>query len=277
MRYCCVLVRHPRSKSFDWDAALRQPDPALAITQAQWESFSTGGFCVVDDILDADALRRVTAETDKACARADELLATLPDERYFIAERGAITFAPHIALESDVLLDVVLGEPLRGFVHDLVGEGARLYHDQAVYKGTEKPRRFPWHQDNGYAFVHPESYLTVWIALTDASVESGCVWAAPGMQREGTLQHTYVEPLGWEVFADPPVEPVAVPVPAGSAVMFSSLTPHLTGVNVSNSVRKAYIVQYVGPGAVRFNGPEDCDGTPLDDDVQFPAIRPRTG
>ena len=68
-----------------------------------------------------------------------------------------------------------------------------------------------------------------------------------------------------------------MPVPAGSAVIFSSLTPHLTGANVSDSVRKAYIVQYVGPDAVRFDGPEDRDGTRLDDDVRYPAIRPRTG
>ncbi|MEZ5248214.1 MAG: hypothetical protein R2713_03060 [Ilumatobacteraceae bacterium] len=34
--------------------------------------------------------------------------------------------------------------------HDLVGPDVRLYWDQAVYKKPEKPRRFPWHQDNGY-------------------------------------------------------------------------------------------------------------------------------
>jgi len=32
-----------------------------------------------------------------------------------------------------------------------------LYHDQAVYKENEKPRRFPWHQDNGYTYVSPEN------------------------------------------------------------------------------------------------------------------------
>jgi ectoine hydroxylase-related dioxygenase (phytanoyl-CoA dioxygenase family) len=36
---------------------------------------------------------------------------------------------------------------------------------------------------------------------------------------------------------------------AGSIVVFSSLTPHRTGPNLSSAVRKAYIVQYAPDGA----------------------------
>jgi phytanoyl-CoA hydroxylase len=43
---------------------------------------------------------------------------------------------------------------------DLMGPEVSLYWDQAVYKKPEKPRRFPWHQDNGYTFVEPQQYLT---------------------------------------------------------------------------------------------------------------------
>jgi ectoine hydroxylase-related dioxygenase (phytanoyl-CoA dioxygenase family) len=144
-----------------------------------------------------------------------------------------------------------------------------------VYKENEKPRRFPWHQDNGYTFVSPENYLTVWIALTDATVEAGCPWVAPGLQRHGTLVHNYVEPLGYETFEEPPVTPLAAPVKAGGAVVFSSLTPHLTGPNTSSSVRKAYIVQYIGNEATRFDNPEDTTGTPMRDDHLYPMIEQR--
>ena len=40
---------------------------------------------------------------------------------------------------------------------------------------------FPWHQDNGYAFLEPQQYLTCWIALTDATRENGCPWVVPGL------------------------------------------------------------------------------------------------
>ena len=40
-----------------------------------------------------------------------------------------------------------------------------------------------------------------------------------------------------------------MPAPAGSIVVFSSLTPHSTGPNHTDDVRKAYIVQFAPTGA----------------------------
>jgi hypothetical protein len=44
------------------------------------------------------------------------------------------------------------------------------------------------------------------------------------------------------------------PVGAGGAVVFSSLTPHLTGPNTTSAVRKAYILQYAPAGAEILRG-----------------------
>ena len=117
--------------------------------------------------------------------------------------------------------------------HDLVGPDVRLYHDQAVYKKPEKPRRFPWHQDNGYTFVEPQQYLTCWVALTDATLDNGCPHIVPGLHRLGTLRHHFIDPLGWEIFEDHP-DAIAAPVAEGGVVVFSSLTPHLTGPNTTD-------------------------------------------
>src|SRR5690606_6418310 len=103
--------------------------------------------------------------------------------------------------------------------------------------------------------------LTVWLALTDATIENGCPWVAPGLHRRGTLRHTYVEPLGYECLTDAPGA-VAAPVPAGGAVVVSSLTPHLTGPNTTDSVRKAYILQYAPDGAEVLRGDPDA-GPPV--------------
>lgn len=157
---------------------------------------------------------------------------------------------------------------------DLVGPDVRLYWDQAVYKkpGTDSP--FPWHQDNGYAFVEPQEYLTCWVALTDATEENGCPWVVPRLHRLGTLAHEYSE-TGFVCLEGHP-DAVAVPAPAGSIVVFSSLTPHCTGPNRSPDVRKAYIVQYapdgaavtrVGPGGVATRITAD------DPDRQFEILR----
>ncbi len=66
-------------------------------------------------------------------------------------------------------------------------------------------------------------------------------------------------------------------VEAGGIVVFSSLTPHLTGPNLTDAVRKAYILQYAPAGATILRG--DPSGppsarTPADDpDRQFPVVR----
>ena len=270
-----MLNIHPRSINFDWDACTVRPTGSQRITDSDWEQFVRDGYFVIENLLTADEVQRITAETDHGYNEANEFMKMLHEERMFIAERGAISFAPHLALKSHPLREAVLNSPISEVARDIIGPEARLYHDQAVYKENEKPRRFPWHQDNGYTFVSPENYLTVWIALTDATVEAGCPWVAPGLQRHGTLVHNYVEPLGYETFEEPPVTPLAAPVKAGGAVVFSSLTPHLTGPNTSSSVRKAYIVQYIGNEATRFDNPGDTTGTPMRDDHLYPMIEKR--
>ena len=59
--------------------------------------------------------------------------------------------------------------------------------------------------------------------------------------------------------------------------MFSSLTPHLTGPNTTDAVRKAYILQYAPAGAEILRG--DPRGPPPeataadDPDRQFAVVR----
>ena len=111
--------------------------------------------------------------------------------------------------------------------HDLIGPDVRLYWDQAVYKRPHGAEPVLWHQDNGYTYIEPQAYLTVWVALTDATPENGCISVLPGVHRSGTVAHRNT-PIGFECCIDPQGA-VEVPVRAGDAVVFSSLTPHATG------------------------------------------------
>jgi phytanoyl-CoA hydroxylase len=124
-----------------------------------------------------------------------------------------------------------------------------LYWDQLVYKRPGTHDDFPWHQDNGYNFVAPQQYLTCWVALTDATEDNGCPWIVPGMHLDGTLRHHWTD-LGFRCLDGTPREAQALPLKAGSIAVFSSLTPHRTGPNLTADVRKAYILQYAPDGAV---------------------------
>ena len=71
----------------------------------------------------------------------------------------------------------------------------------------------------------------------------------PGIHRGGTLTHEMTD-LGWDCVGHEDVASVATPVRAGSVVVFSSLTPHMTVPNVTaDRTRKTYIVQFAPDGA----------------------------
>ena len=264
---------HPWNEGFAWH---ERPGPFRTLTAAQVRQYDEHGFVVVPDLVPPPLLAEVTATIDAMEAEVEASLRARDGGRLAISEAGAITFSTHLVTRSPLLRRLVSSPTFAGIAADLVGPDTRLYWDQAVYKKPEKPRRFPWHQDNGYGFVEPQQYLTVWVALNDATLQNGCPQVVPGLHRWGTLAHRYVEPLGWECLSDPDGV-VAAPVPAGGAVVFSSLTPHLTGPNTTDGVRKAYIVQYAPDGAVRCEGDpaagpptgrEPCD----DPDRQFPVV-----
>jgi ectoine hydroxylase-related dioxygenase (phytanoyl-CoA dioxygenase family) len=264
---------HPWNRGFHWDD---HTGPFRALGDDQVRHYDRHGYVVVPDLVPADLLADATAAIDRFDARTEAFLRSVEGERLSIAEAGAITFSVHLAARSPVLRRLVTDAALTGIAADLVGSDVRLYWDQAVYKKPEKPRRFPWHQDNGYAYVEPQQYLTIWLALTDATTVNGCPQVGPGLHRRGTLEHHYVEPLGWECL-DEPRSAVAAPVSAGGAVVCSSLTPHLTGPNLTPEVRKAYIVQYAPDGAVRLEG-DPTAGPPTGrvhcdaPDRQFPVV-----
>ncbi len=256
---------HPLNDGFTW---VDHHGPYRVLTDEQAAAYDEQGFFVLDDALDPATVAEVRAEIDPIEAEVEaELRRTTEDGRVFIYRAGEITFTTHLVARSKVLRDLVSAPPLRDVAVDLLGPDVRLYWDQAVYKkpGTDAP--FPWHQDNGYTFVRPQQYLTCWIALSDVTEQNGCPWVVPGLHRGGTLAHRPSE-LGFVCLEQAP-DAVPVPARAGSVVVFSSLTPHSTGPNQSDEVRKAYIVQYAPDGARTYDAQERVTGTCDDPARQF--------
>ena len=236
---------HPWSAGFTWRDHDRPPS---TLTTDQVAAFDRDGFTVVPDAFDAETLDALDAAIAPGEEQVRELLGSLPGGRLSVAGVDTQTVAPHLVLQSDVLRDFCRHPLLVGICRDLVGDDVRLYWEQAVYKQPQSAEPVLWHQDNGYTFVEPQDYLTCWVAITDATCDNGCVSVMPGVHRGGTLRHATTE-IGQECWGDPD-RAVQVPVSAGSVVVFSSLTPHFTGRNRTDRVRKSYIVQYCHDGAV---------------------------
>jgi phytanoyl-CoA hydroxylase len=243
------LERHPWNTAFEWRD---HEGPFSTITAEQARQYDELGFFVIEDAFDASTLRDLDTAIAPGEAKVRAFLDGLPDGRFSVAGTDTQTVAPHLVLRSPFLRDFCGHPLLAGVCRDLIGPDVRLYWEQAVYKQPHSAEPVLWHQDNGYTFVEPQSYLTCWIAITDATPENGCVTVTPGAHRRGTLRHRET-PIGFECWGDE-AHAVMVPVRAGSIVVFTSLTPHYTGRNTTDDVRKAYIVQYAPDGAVARRG-----------------------
>ncbi len=259
---------HELNRDFVWRDHV---GPRRLLTAEQVEQFDRDGFVLLDRVIPRDVIERVVAEIDPFEAQIEELLRSAGG-KVFIARADEITFTTHIVVKSAYVREFVSNGPLLDLAHDLVGPDTRLYWDQSVYKKPHTVAPFPWHQDNGYNFVLPQAYLTCWIALTDTDETNGCPWVVPGLHRHGTLEH-HMTDLGWVCLDD---APGAVPVPAkaGSIIAFTSLTPHCTGSNTTDDVRKSYIVQYAPDGAI-IHRRNDGGYDPLTADAperQFPVL-----
>ena len=237
---------HPLNSDFTWI----QPEPPYRlITQAQADAYrEQGGFLLEKAFTQAEVANLVEA-LDPIEAEANAYLARMTDDQPSIARADEIVFRPHAVLQTPVAAQFATHPVFAALCGDLIGPSARLYWDQLVYKRPGTAEEFPWHQDNGYTYVTPQQYLTCWVALTDATPENGCPWIAPGLHKQGTLAHQWTD-LGFECLETAPPNAQPMPLAAGSIAVFSRLTPHRPGPNVTDQIRKAYILQYAPDGAV---------------------------
>ena len=236
---------HPLSHDFVW----RMPEPGELryLTKAQFHAFDTLGFVKLEGVFTPEEVARVTHAIDPIERKGEEWLRG-KGGKVMISEADVITFTTHLVTRSDTLRAFAAHPKVKDICHDLIGGDVRLYWDQSVYKKTGKEQEFPWHQDNGYTFIEPQQYLTLWIPLVDVDERNGCPWIAPAVHRRGTLEH-WLTPIGYKCL-EQVNDAVAVPAKAGDVIAFSSLAPHRTGPNLeTGSVRKAYILQYAPDGA----------------------------
>ncbi len=103
-----------------------------------------------------------------------------------------------------------------------------------------------WHQDRGVTHAEADrtTMVTVWCAITDATVENGCLQVIPGAHRDGLLPHC---PKTQTAIADGFIDhsrAVPVPVKSGGVVIFDPLVPHASLVNRTGGFRWSFDLRY---------------------------------
>lgn len=125
----------------------------------------------------------------------------------------------------------------------------------------------PWHQDSYYFHFDPDGgrpIAGVWLAVTEATLENGCLHVLPGSHRERIHEHVpdrrpnanagYVEIVDHDMSASTPVL-----MKAGDLLVFDSHLMHRSTDNVSEGIRAAMVFHYCRAGVT------DRQASPIND------------
>lgn len=222
--------------------------------------FAEHGFFVVDGVLSQrvceEAKERIRAIVDQTSPGADKIGITFEPGKdpstLTVAERHLAVRKLTCFVENDAFFRKLAATPsLLDPLNDVRAGTIRLFQDMMLIKPSGGGREKPWHQDLSYFSVRPpEAVIGCWIAFDEATVDNGCMHVTPGSHRQGLVKHWQPGsgPFGWEwQLSAGQVETkqiLAVPLPPGSCLFFSSILKHGTPPNNSDRRRQAIQLHY---------------------------------
>jgi ectoine hydroxylase-related dioxygenase (phytanoyl-CoA dioxygenase family) len=216
------------------------------ITDAHRQQYRDEGYFILERAIPDEHLEIIRNSCDHLINLMHEEMDRQGTDHIHISHRGK---RYHIAKQYDQpprLSEYVFGPLMAEVCRATIGDSAHLFYDQYVVKAAEQGIKFSWHQDSGYLGFPHQPYVTVWAAVDDMSEENGTAYVLPystvGIRT--LVEHVRDPDSGDKVgyFGREPGIPAVVP--AGSLVVFSSLTFHRSGANQTDRMRRAYVTQY---------------------------------
>ena len=259
-------------------------DTDYPLTRAQIDCYREQGFVQLPDVVTGTELQRMRAAVTGAVQQE-----VREDTRAF-SEKSTYekVFIQRINLwrRHAHLQEFILARRFGNIAARLAGYSMRIFHDHALYKEPRKGARTVWHQDTHY-WPHQQKghQLSLWLALTDATPQSGCLSFIPGSQ------HFHDVPVvdltaGRELKEVAPQlmgkKGVCVPLRAGSCTFHNGLTFHYAGPNRSDRMREALAIIYMPDGTTYSGTPHvlDYPGVAVGDvlnDERFPVVSDVSG
>jgi len=121
-----------------------------------------------------------------------------------------------------------------------------------------------WHQDNTYWGLSSRNVVTAWFAISDASVDAGCMKVMPGSHMGDTLEHedTYdannMLTRGQAINGLDEARAVTMPLAAGEMSLHNYCLAHGSGPNLSPDRRIGVSMHYMPPQTKQVVGAWDC-------------------
>lgn len=135
-----------------------------------------------------------------------------------------------------------------GMAAEILGPDLDCFQSQFILKNPGVIGQ-PWHQDSYYFRFDRQPQVGVWVALSRATLENGCLWVLPGSHRGELFEHVpdrrpaanrgYLEVVSEDDSARIPslMEP-------GDVLFFHSYLLHMSTDNVAGERRTAMVYHY---------------------------------
>ncbi len=217
------------------------------VTEAQRKQYRGEGYFVMEAALPPEDLGVLREECAALVRAQDEEMDRLFTDTLNLSRRNSRYFVFLPFKNRPRLGEFIFSDLMADICRATIGGSARLFWEQFVVKGTDsRGAEFPWHQDSGYVDRPHTPYLNCWIPLDDVSVENGTIYILP-FSAAGTrtrVEHKPVPGSNDRVGYFGPETGVPVIAPAGSIAVFSSVSFHRSGPNLTRGMRRAYSIQF---------------------------------
>ena len=162
----------------------------------------------------------------------------------------------------------LVGDPrLLDVMEQLLGPDILVFTSTFFIKEPNTDAITAWHQDATFFGLSPYEHVTAWVALSEASIEAGCMEFAPGSHRLGQLAHGQAATPGTiNAGARSISEPLDIsraifaPVKTGQVSLHHTLIAHNSRPNRSDDRRIGFGISYI-PTRVRHGGSKRMTAT----------------
>jgi non-haem Fe2+, alpha-ketoglutarate-dependent halogenase len=149
-------------------------------------------------------------------------------------------------------------------VADVLGPDIFCWGTSLFVKDAQTPNYVSWHQDSTYWGLSSTDVVTAWIALSPATLESGCMKMVPGGAEREQLPHSdslapeNLLTRGQEIQVEvDEADAEFTLLDAGAMSLHNIRTIHASEPNQSDDRRIGIAIRYIAPQVRQINAPDD--------------------
>ena len=159
----------------------------------------------------------------------------------------------YIHLISPIFNKICFNKNILDAVESIIGKNILICGTTLFIKNPNKKGFVSFHQDAKYIGLEPYNWVTVWVAVTDANEDNGCMRMVPGSHNDNLKYHKQKFDDNNLLTRGQTIENVSLDntdpiiLKAGEVSLHHPTIVHGSGLNLSNDRRIGFVIQsYIG-------------------------------